>query len=141
MCCANAESVVKSASISPDVSAALILPGRTQSLHYVTESLSSSRWLTGQESSGSAGDAGDVGSISESGRSPGGGHGNSLQYSCLENLMDRSLAGCSPWGHTELDTTEVTDVSLSELRELVMDREAWPASIHGVAKSRTRLSD
>ena len=33
------------------------------------------------------------------------------------------------------------DVSLSELRELVMDREAWRGAIHGVAKSRTRLSD
>ena len=33
------------------------------------------------------------------------------------------------------------DVSLSELRALVMDREAWRAAIHGVAKSRTRLSD
>ena len=35
--------------------------------------------------------------------------------------------------------TDLTDVSLSELRELVMDREAWRAAIHGVAQSRTRL--
>ena len=37
--------------------------------------------------------------------------------------------------------TDSMDVSVSELRELVMDREAWSAVIHGVAKSQTRLSD
>ena len=37
--------------------------------------------------------------------------------------------------------TEAMDMSMGELRELVMDREAWRAASHGVAKSRTRLSD
>ena len=51
--------------------------------------------------------AGDLGSISGLGRSPGGGHGNPLQDSCLENPCgQRSLAGCSPQGCKELDTTE-----------------------------------
>ena len=52
--------------------------------------------------------AGDTGSIPGSGRSPGGGHGNPLQYSCLENPMDRG---------------------------------AWWATVHWVAKCQTRLSD
>ena len=46
-------------------------------------------WLRGKESSCNAGNAGDSGSIPGSGRSPGGGNGNPLQYSCLENPMDR----------------------------------------------------
>ena len=54
------------------------------------------------------------------------------------------------WGQEEKETTgnemagwhhRLDDMSLSELRELVMDREAWSAAIHGVTKSRTRLSD
>ena len=56
----------------------------------------------------SACNEGDHGSVAGSGRSPGGGHGNPLQYSCLENPMDRG---------------------------------PWRAAVHGVTKSRTRLSN
>ena len=52
----------------------------------------------------SAGDVRHLGSIPGSGRSPGGWHGNPLQYSCLENPMD----SCSPVGHKKSDTTEAT---------------------------------
>ena len=62
----------------------------------------------GSHSKASAYNAGDPGSIRGSGRSPGEGNGNPLQYSCLENPMDGG---------------------------------AWLATVHGVAKSRTRLSD
>ena len=55
----------------------------------------------------SAGHIRDTGSIPRSGRSPGGGHGNPLQYSCLENPIDRG-AWQGPWGCKELDRTEVT---------------------------------
>ena len=62
----------------------------------------------GSDGKASAYNAGDLGSIPGLGRSPGEGNGNPLQYSCLENSMDRG---------------------------------AWWAIVHGVAKSRTRLSD
>ena len=55
-----------------------------------------------------AGDIRDSDSIPGLGRSPGGGHGNPLQNSCLENPMDHSLVGYSPWDRKELDTTEAT---------------------------------
>ena len=57
-----------------------------------------------------AGDVKDAGSIPGLGRSPGGGHGNPLQYSYLENSMVRGtwVGGYSPWGCKESDTTETT---------------------------------
>ena len=62
----------------------------------------------GSDGEESACNAGDQGSIPGSGRSPGEGNGNALQYSCLENSMDRG---------------------------------AWRATVHGVAKSQTPVSD
>ena len=59
--------------------------------------------------------AGDLGSIPGLGRSPEGGHGNPLQYSCLENPHgQRSLAGCSLWGCKESDMNEQ------------LSTQAWP---------------
>ena len=65
-------------------------------------------------------------------------------------LIGKDSDGGRDWGQEEEGTTEdemvdgitdSVDVSLSEFRELVMDREAWCAAIHGVWKSQTRLSD
>ena len=59
------------------------------------------------DSKESAYDTGDLGSVPWLGRSPGGGHGNALQCSCLENSMDRGTwLGYSSCGYEELDTTE-----------------------------------
>ena len=61
----------------------------------------------GSDSKESACRVGDLGSIPGLGRSPGGGHDNPLQYSCLENPHGlRSLAGYSPWGGRESDTAK-----------------------------------
>ena len=62
----------------------------------------------GSDGKASACNAGDPGLIPGSGRSPGEGNGNPLQYSCLENSMDGGpwWATYSPWGHKEVDTTE-----------------------------------
>ena len=61
------------------------------------------KWLSGKESTCNEG---DMLSTPGSGRSPAEGNGNPLQYSCLGDLMDRSLVGYSPWCHKELHTTQ-----------------------------------
>ena len=58
----------------------------------------------------------------------------------LGKIEDRRRRGQQRMGWLD-DVTQSIDVSLSELRELVMDREAWRAAIHEVAKSRTQLRD
>ena len=71
----------------------------------------------GSDGKESSCNAGDLDSVPRLGRSPGGGHGNQLQYSCLENPHgQRSLSGYSPWGHKELDTTEGLSTAHSNLR-------------------------
>ena len=68
--------------------------------------------------------AGNPGSVPGLGRSPAGRHGNPLQYSCLENFMDRerSQAGYSPWGRKESDTTEQLTLSLFRFQKLLFSQ-------------------
>ena len=82
----------------------------------------------------SGGDARDTGSIPGWGRIPGGGNGNPLQYSCLENEAhgQRSLEGCSPWGRKELGTTEPAHTG-STAQKLPVPAECPRPSRHGPA--------
>ena len=64
------------------------------------------------------------------GRSPGGRHGNSLQYSCLENLHGwRSLAGYGPWGHKESDTTERPSTAPHSIGAIGATRQEQPGPL------------
>ena len=85
-------------------------PEYTSFIHDTFEHLLHTIWgfPGGSDGKESACNAGDLGLISGVGRSPGGGHGYALQYSCLENPHgQRSLVGYSPWGHKELDMTDM----------------------------------
>ena len=71
------------------------------------KSIPSSGFPGGTSGKKSASNSGDASLIPRWGRAPGGGHGNPLSYSCLENPMDkRGLAGYSPWGCKEVDMIE-----------------------------------
>ena len=78
----------------------------------------------GSDGKESACNARDLGSVPGSRRSPGEENGNPLQYSCLENSMDRSLVGYSLWGHKELDMTEI-GFSVSLHLAFRWDRVLW----------------
>ena len=66
------------------------------------------QWLSGKEFTSNAGDTGDVGLIPALGRSPGRGHGNPLQYSCLENPMNRGAWRATVQGSQRVGQKRVT---------------------------------
>ena len=100
--------------LSPRCSGPASWSGRAQSSLSSRQSYELAALLSGSDGQESAWNAGDLGSISGSGRSPGEGNGNPLQYSCLENPHgQRSLVEYSSWGCKESDRTERITFSLS----------------------------
>ena len=118
----------------------------------------------GSDGKESTHDAEHPGSTPGSGRSPGKGNGNPLQYSCLEDSMYRGAWQASVHGVTKrhdwatntffqeggrgwqrtrwLDGITISmDINLVELQEMVRDRQAWHAAVHAVANSQTWLSN
>ena len=100
----------------------------------------------GSESKESACDAGDLGSISGLGRSLGGGPGNPLHYSCLENPHgQRNMAGYSPWSCQQLDMTEQLSTAQHRINPWVRKipwRRKWqstPVFLPGESQGRGRL--
>ena len=87
---------------------ALFIPRKVEgTIDHVTQFLLPKGFLGGSDGKESACNVGDLGSIPRLGRFTGGGHGNLLQYSWVENSHgQRSLVGYSPWGHKESDMTE-----------------------------------
>ena len=88
----------------------LLWHSRLQDLRWKQSTWASQVALVIKNLPANAGDISNTGSIPESGRSPGGGHGNTLQCSCLENPHgQRSLVSYSPWGCKESDTNEAKE--------------------------------
>ena len=78
----------------------------------------------GSDSKESTCNAGDLGSIPGFGRSPGGGHGNPFQYSCLENPHgQRSPEGYRPWGRKELHMTERLSTAQHTVKQVLKNEE------------------
>ena len=87
----------------------------------------------------SARNAGDVGSIPVSGRSPGGGNGNPLQYSCLRNLMDRGAWRATIHGVTESQTRLSNFTFTFHFHALEKEIATTPVFLPGESQGRGRL--
>ena len=93
-----------------------------------------------KEPPANAGDKRDMGSITGLGGSPGGGHGNPLLYSCLENPhRQRSLVGCSPWCRKESDMTE--QLSTGQHSTVTLLRHSYYDNKKNICKVKHSIND